>query len=285
MTTSPSAVGPGHGHSQSQFLPGKAMDCLHPIFHFLCRNIPKPEVAKCRGGGPPVRGIFSGSDQTCVVSSPVQVRPGSAAGRVGTPGPPTSGLLGTPTTARGELSISQNLTLPISPTQLDPFYTQGESLKPDDILDETWVTIFGFPPGATSFILQQFSQYGNILKHVLSAEGNWMHVHFQSKLQAKKALSKNGKVYGGRMMIGVLPCIDKSVMEDKENVTLASTPMTPQAMSTELNVSARGTGTPIRPLTAAYAASRSEYEVLKNKPTPRKDQGIVSMVKEYMFGW
>lgn len=36
-----------------------------------------------------------------------------------------------------------------------------------------------------------------------------MHVHFQSKLQAKKALSKNGKVYGGRMMIGVLPCIDK----------------------------------------------------------------------------
>lgn len=50
-------------------------------------------------------------------------------------------------------------------------------------------------------------------------------------------------------------------MEDKENVTLASTPMTPQAMSTELNVSSRGIGTPIRPLTAAYAASRSEYEV------------------------
>lgn len=36
-----------------------------------------------------------------------------------------------------------------------------------------------------------------------------MHVHYQSKLQAKKALSKNGKVFGGRMMIGVLPCIDK----------------------------------------------------------------------------
>lgn len=36
-----------------------------------------------------------------------------------------------------------------------------------------------------------------------------MHVHYQSKLQARKALSKNGKVFGGRMMIGVLPCIDK----------------------------------------------------------------------------
>lgn len=66
---------------------------------------------------------------------------------------------------------------------------------------------------------------------------------------------------GGNWMFSYLNLFSQSVMEDKENVTLASTPMTPQAMSTELNVSARGTGTPIRPLTAAYAASRSEYEV------------------------
>nr|KAG5694182.1 hypothetical protein BaRGS_016028 [Batillaria attramentaria] len=66
-----------------------------------------------------------------------------------------------------------------------------------------------------------------------------MHVHYQSKLQAKKALSKNGKVFGGRMMIGVLPCIDKVC----------------------------------------------DPQVLKNKQTPRKDNSIVSKVKEYMFGW
>ena len=43
----------------------------------------------------------------------------------------------------------------------------------------------------------------------VSTEGNWMHLHYQSKIQAKKALSKNGKVFGGSIMVGVGPCIDK----------------------------------------------------------------------------
>ncbi|PIK61049.1 putative nucleoporin NUP53 [Apostichopus japonicus] len=101
----------------------------------------------------------------------------------------------------------------------DPFYTQGEfresyffnrcglcqyvqeAIIPDTELDQTWVTIFGFPPSAASYILQQFSQYGNIQKHV------------------QKALSKNGKIFGGNIMIGATPCIDKGVMEvGKENL-------------------------------------------------------------------
>jgi len=43
----------------------------------------------------------------------------------------------------------------------------------------------------------------------VAPDGNWLHIHYQSKLQAKKALSKNGKVFGGTIMIGVTPCIDK----------------------------------------------------------------------------
>ncbi len=39
--------------------------------------------------------------------------------------------------------------------------------------EEFWVTIFGFPPAAASYILQQFSQFGNILKHVIAPNGNW----------------------------------------------------------------------------------------------------------------
>ena len=42
-----------------------------------------------------------------------------------------------------------------------------------------------------------------------SADGNWMHVLYQSSLQAARALSKNGKVFGGQMMIGVTACTDK----------------------------------------------------------------------------
>ena len=43
----------------------------------------------------------------------------------------------------------------------------------------------------------------------MASDGNWMHIHYQSKLQAKKALSKHSKILNGIIMIGVTPCIDK----------------------------------------------------------------------------
>ena len=43
----------------------------------------------------------------------------------------------------------------------------------------------------------------------VATDGNWMHIHFQSKIQAKKALSKNGKVFRTGIMVGVQQCIDK----------------------------------------------------------------------------
>lgn len=36
-----------------------------------------------------------------------------------------------------------------------------------------------------------------------------MHIQYQTKLHAQKALSKNGKILANAIMIGVLPCIDK----------------------------------------------------------------------------
>lgn len=43
----------------------------------------------------------------------------------------------------------------------------------------------------------------------MASPGNWMHLQYQSKLQARKALSKDGKVFGDTIMVGVKPCIDK----------------------------------------------------------------------------
>lgn len=43
----------------------------------------------------------------------------------------------------------------------------------------------------------------------MASPGNWMHLQYQSKLQARKALSKDGKVFGDSIMVGVKPCIDK----------------------------------------------------------------------------
>lgn len=40
-------------------------------------------------------------------------------------------------------NIGQPRKTTLSPAQLDPFYTQGDSLTSEDHLDDTWVTVFG----------------------------------------------------------------------------------------------------------------------------------------------
>ncbi|XP_056888825.1 nucleoporin NUP35 isoform X2 [Takifugu flavidus] len=165
----------------------------------------------------------------------------------------------------------------LSPAQVDPFYSQGESLSSDDRLDQSWVTVFGFPPASASYILLQFAQYGNILKHTMASPGNWMHLQYQSKLQARKALSKDGKVFGETIMVGVKPCIDKSVMDS--SATMASPLSSSSAVQ---HFTSRST---IRPLSANYKSSSSDYQVVADRQTPRKDDSLVSKAIEYMFGW
>jgi nuclear pore complex protein Nup53 len=187
-------------------------------------------------------------------------------------------------TSGNQSSYLFNQSTTASPAQLDPFYTQGESLSAEDTLDETWVTIFGFPPAATSFILQEFSQYGNILKHVVAPEGNWLHVRYQSKLQAKKALSKNGKVFNGTIMVGVTTCVDKKVMQsDKENTSVSF--MSPTVARTALDQSANFRPSSIRPLTSSFRSSAADSEVVQKSRAPQRSNSIVSKAMEYMFNW
>ncbi|CAG0893762.1 unnamed protein product [Darwinula stevensoni] len=70
--------------------------------------------------------------------------------------------------------------------------------------EDTWVTVFGFPSGATSYILNQFGALGTIDEHDIPGNGNWIHLHYQTPLQASKALSRNGRVLTNHIMVGVL---------------------------------------------------------------------------------
>lgn len=280
-TSSPRLWSSGGSHSPS------AKSHSTPLGSGLTRRDSSRKV-----GAPPVKSLYSGTStdgSNTLGGFPLQGNSQSSPALrqmsvTASPAPPTSGLFQTPGGSRGDTSL-QNLSqaLPVSPAQADPFYTQGD-LKSDDQLDGTWVTVFGFPPGATSFILQQFSQYGTILKHVVATECNWMHIHYLNRIQAKKALSKDGKVYGGCMKIGVTACIEKAVMEDKENLSLARHSMMDNSMTSPSDTLNASKHTPIRPLTAAYVASRGEYEVLKDRQTPKRDAGLVCKLKEYMFG-
>ncbi|CAN8003903.1 unnamed protein product [Ixodes hexagonus] len=155
-----------------------------------------------------------------------------------------------------------------SPAQVDPFFSQGEKVTSSTELDETWVTVFGFPPSATSYIIQQFSHYGTILEHKVVPESNWVHLHYQSKLQAKKALSKNGKVFGANTMVGVKPCLE-------------AIQCSPNSRSTPAKENGRA-----RSLCRAYRASSGSREVgLAAEHLPQRNNTVVSRALECVFGW
>jgi len=67
-----------------------------------------------------------------------------------------------------------------------------------------WVTVFGFPAAASSFILTHFSSYGTILETKTNPGSNWLHLRYSNKIEARKAVSKNGQILGGSIMVGVV---------------------------------------------------------------------------------
>lgn len=196
---------------------------------------------------------------------------------------------------------------PPSPTQIDPFYTHGESIKMDDKLDETWVTVFGIPQSATSFVLQEFSVYGQIIRHIPNPQGNWLHIQYQTKLQAQKALSKNGKILANSLMVGVMPCIDKRIMSMNSQVqdSQFSMPSTPGQINpkspTNVNLKTSASfksfpnatkldrtqslRTGVRPLGPFNGTSRIERESYDDSRLPKKNGNAISKAMEYMFGW
>ncbi|XP_010020621.1 PREDICTED: nucleoporin NUP53 isoform X2 [Nestor notabilis] len=254
---------------------------------------PQPVVPthKDKSGAPPVRSIYDELSSPGLGSTPLTSR--RTAGFSLTQSPLVGTMPSTPGTGRcvfSPASIGQPRKTTLSPAQLDPFYTQGDSLTSEDQLDDTWVTVFGFPQASASYILLQFAQYGNILKHVMSNTGNWMHIRYQSKLQARKALSKDGRIFGESIMIGVKPCIDKSVMENFERSSISSTSSVftppPKSVGTPVQLANNTTRiSTMRPLATAYKASTSDYQVVSDRQTPRKDESIVSKAMEYVFGW
>lgn len=73
-----------------------------------------------------------------------------------------------------------------------------------------------------------------------------------------QALSKHGKVYGGNLMIAVVPCIEKSIMGNQGKENVMDNSINDITMKTVVKTPSRP---PIRPLTAAYQAASSNNQV------------------------
>eukprot|EP00794_Sanderia_malayensis_P016754 gene16754-18448_t len=251
-----------HSFSSSQDKRNQSQHRVSPLLH--------GSLGQRSSNGPPVQGLY---DNERISVDEIS----STNGWTATPPKPMLSFSGQNQKTPGNTSQLDNsmnssvfstrpdLTLQ-SPAQLDPFYTQGESLGSTDTLDETWVTIFGFPPSLVAYILEQFSQYGT--------------------MEQKKALSKNGKILNGNVMIGVCQCIDKSLMNQSQQdvscyKSILGTPSTNSAVKSPITKPSS-----IRPLTAAYQAAANENKVIQDgNGTPQRNNSIVSKTLEYVFGW
>ncbi|KAF8777222.1 Nucleoporin NUP35 like protein [Argiope bruennichi] len=228
-----------------------------------------------KSGGPPVQGLlYSTPNQNVSFNASQLNNTPSVADRIACDNHNFSGIL----TPNKSLCVTN--TSYLSPAQIDPFYTQGEALQNSDQLDESWITVFGFPHASSDYILQQFSQYGNIIEHKLSPTGNWMHLRYQSKLQAKKALSKNGKVFSGNIMIGVKPCIEMDIMESCKENTVQDTSLlsSSQSVLTDPLEPTKPNLKNIRPLTQAYQSPNAQSQIVATKPS-----SLVSKAFDYIW--
>lgn len=215
-------------------------------------------------------------------------------------GIPTVGLFDTLDTSSLPQSPLSNITNTLntsitnigSQTSLQVTET-GCSDAGSTVTADHWVTVFGFPPSAASNVLAQFSQLGQLQQHVFPAKGNWMHLRYFSKMEARRAYSYNGKVFGGSTMLGVVPCKDPSIMKDLQPLAGNSPTMLPRRLivppdpATSMSVSQWGDnsfmGSPrARPLNRT---SHPDTEVICQQNTPTKSSSVVSRTFEYFLGW
>ncbi len=227
--------------------------------------------------------------------------PAAAGTPAGAGGPPTSSLMvSTPKFSTPTAMRLQQHSFSAQQSPVPSLDTTASRLDKSVLVDggsddakRKWVTIFGFPPSATGYILSQFSQYGNIACHHMPANSNWMHVKYQTRVQAQKALSKSIRVLGGSIMIGVCPCTDANVEENVASVSALGRTETSFFESggnvSNVNSTFGGNGarlnTSIRPLAQTLKSSSNQNQVLSQNDGPNKSSGIMGKAIEFIFGW
>ncbi|KAK4778037.1 hypothetical protein SAY87_018224 [Trapa incisa] len=156
---------------------------------------------------------------------------------------------------------------------------QRNALAAGDLNGEEWVTVYGFSPGDTNFVLREFEKCGVILKHVPGPrDANWIHILYQNRLDAHKALSKNGMQINGVLIVGVKSVEQmqlQALNERLNNYNQGFMPVPPPSRTADL-ISRR--------------ASPNPYSIQNVKKQPgggtiaSPAKSMVSKVMDLMFG-
>ncbi|KAI5712581.1 hypothetical protein M8J75_009600 [Diaphorina citri] len=247
-----------YNHSFSQKEPTLSQTSLtsNKVLNYNLNEHQKQSPAITKTGGPPTTRLFDSLDSVNTVSAPPKVK------------------------ALNQSTLLNNTSF-------------GTPVGSGSYESSNWVTVFGFTNSyQCQSILAQLGQLGNIVevRHPpKKEESNWVHIKLNSKMEAKRVLACNGKIYA-TTMIGVLPCKDTSILRDVSN------------MNHTLNNTSFGGDTMVSP----RGASTSYWDNTLNSPPlvhdppmlfmqendnvvpqslPSKDNGIVSKTLDYFFGW
>lgn len=280
--------------------PHSAKEIMPPNFH--TPRFGRGLVGVERPSGPPVHGlgVSPGGPHTPSLQQRLHSPFPDHLQRQGrTPlGSPHTPLRPLPATPHGARDGTHN-------SSIISYEVHGEAAANTALSDE-WVTVFGFPVASASHILSQFALLGTVADQRLPGAGNWMHLKYQTPLQARKALALNGKVFSGNIMIGVVPCTDKAVLlssadaANKENQRLAAANTSSYgglscsvASGTSFNcgpadaTTSSPFSTPkanIRSLAQTYPTTPSDNQVLPAINTPKKNDSLLSKAMQHILG-
>ncbi|KAK1312492.1 hypothetical protein QJS10_CPA07g00844 [Acorus calamus] len=159
---------------------------------------------------------------------------------------------------------------------------------PGGLDEEEWVTVYGFSPGDTNLVLREFEKCGAILKHVPGPrDANWMHILYQNRYDAQKALSKNGMQMNGVLIIGVKPvdAAQRQFLDEKLNSSQGFMALPPQTPS--MRAAAASAATPSKASPRPHHFQQTTGDASGRRPTgaiasPAKS--MLSKVADLMFG-
>ncbi|KAJ8756228.1 hypothetical protein K2173_024775 [Erythroxylum novogranatense] len=172
------------------------------------------------------------------------------------------------------------ITLP-PPQEVARPEKQKNCLPAANLDEEEWVTVYGFPPGDTNLVLREFEKCGVILKHFPGPrDANWMHILYQNRSDAHKALTKNGVQINGVLIIGVKPVdpVQQQALNERlNNQGFMPLPPPSSTRTTEFSTS-RGFQRPYYLQNGSTSAQQSGGAIA----SPAKS--IVSKILDVMFG-
>ncbi|XVF24924.1 hypothetical protein REPUB_Repub13aG0169500 [Reevesia pubescens] len=181
--------------------------------------------------------------------------------------------------AEGVVQPGALITLP-PPREVARPEIQTNSIPAGNLDEEEWVTVYGFSPADTNFVLREFEKCGVILKHVPGPrDANWLHILYQKRSDAQRALSKNGVQINGVLLVGVKPVdpMQREALNGSLNNQGFMTLTPPSSRTSELN-----NFRPSRPyhLQNGNTNARQSGAAIANPP-----KSLGTKVMEFLFGY